>query len=223
VRFLRVVERCAWGAGAILLVAYGLVRVQGAVGNEQELERFEQARSALADAQRLESVEYPPADYRLWSASRIQAYEESLAQNARAPLAVLSIPRIGLEVAVLDGTDEITLNRGVGHIEGTAAPGEPGNTGIAGHRDGFFRGLKDVVPGDTLELRTLADAQTYTIEKITIVAPDAVDVLDSTDESSITLVTCYPFYHVGPAPRRYIVRAVRSARLADAVPGSSDR
>ena len=222
-RFLKISEWCLWGIGAMLLLAYGLARVHGAVGNGQELARFEHARGSLLEAQRLGTVEHPLPDYRLWSTNRIQAYEETVRDDARAPMAVLHIPRIGLEVAVLDGTDETTLNRAVGHIEGTALPGGPGNAGIAGHRDGFFRGLKDLLPGDTIELRTLVDEQIYTIDEISIVAPEAVDVLDPTDEPSITLVTCYPFYHVGPAPQRYIVRAVRSTRLADAAAGPADR
>ena len=110
---------------------------------------------------------------------------------------------------MLDGTDNLTLNRAVGRIAGTARPGEPGNLGIAGHRDGFFRGLKDLAPGGELELETLDGAQlVYTVRDIWIVQPEDVHVLDPTPEPSLTLVTCFPFYHVGSAPERYIVRAV---------------
>jgi len=155
-----------------------------------------------------------PPDYSLWSKERIKAYEESRLQKASDPMAVLRIPKIGLEVAVLDGTDDLTLNRAVGHIEDTAKPGERGNVGIAGHRDGFFRGLKDVVKGDTVELETLAGKETYRVDEIWIVRPEDVQVLDPTPEPVITLVACYPFYFVGHAPQRYIVRAVREAPTA---------
>jgi sortase A len=126
-----------------------------------------------------------------------------------APLAVLRIPRIDLEVAVLEGTSEVTLNRAVGHIEETAVPGMSGNSGIAGHRDGFFRGLKDLGIGDSIELDTLQRKQIYRVERTWIVNPEDVSVLDPTSTQAITLVTCYPFYFVGSAPQRYIVRAVR--------------
>jgi len=111
---------------------------------------------------------------------------------------------------VLRGTSDRTLDRGAGHIEDTAMPGSDGNAGIAGHRDGFFRGLKDVVVGDAIELDTLQGKQVYRIERTWIVKPDEMSVLDPTSEPSITLVTCHPFYYVGSAPDRYIVRAVRT-------------
>ena len=95
----------------------------------------------------------------------------------------------------------------MGRIEGTARIGEVGNIGIAGHRDGFFRGLKDIETGDTMELETLTGTQSYVIDKISIVSPEDVYVLDPSEESRITLVTCYPFYFVGKAPLRYIVHA----------------
>jgi len=112
-------------------------------------------------------------------------------------------------VAVLEGTDDWTLNRAVGHIEETAKPGATGNIGIAGHRDGFFRPLQNVRIGDRLEVQTLDGTQVYRIARTWIVEPDDVSVLDPTSMPSVTLVTCYPFYFVGPAPRRFIVRAER--------------
>jgi len=99
------------------------------------------------------------------------------------------------------------LNRGVGRIQGTAHVGESGNLGIAGHRDGFFRGLKDIGPGDIVELETSYRRKQYLVEKIQIVSPEDVQVLQSTPEPTLTLVTCFPFYYVGSAPQRYIVTA----------------
>src|SRR4029077_6231528 len=95
-------------------------------------------------------------------------------------LAVLRIPKIRLEVPVLPGTDDFTLNRAVGHIDDTALPGAEGNSGMAGHRDGFFRGLKDVVAGDDIELETLHGKEMYRIQAIWIVSPEEVSVLDAT-------------------------------------------
>jgi len=100
------------------------------------------------------------------------------------------------------------LNRAVGHIDGTAVPGQSGNLGIAGHRDGFFRGLKDVHLGDPIELETLGGSQIFRVADIRIVSPEDVSVLDTTAGPVLTLVTCYPFYFVGDAPQRYIVRAL---------------
>ena len=114
-----------------------------------------------------------------------------------------------LVVPVFEGISDLNLNRGAGRIEGTARFGEAGNVGIAAHRDGFFRVLKDVRVGDTLLLERLAATDTYRIVSITIVDPSEVSVLAPTATQSVTLVTCYPFYYVGSAPRRFIVRAQR--------------
>ena len=201
-RALRIAERLAWGLGVLLLASYGAVRVHGQVMQDRALQAFDEARQAV--------------DFSLWSEGRIEAYHNTPADPNRVPLAVLRIPGIELEVPVFDGTDEFTLNRAVGRISGTARPGQPGNLGIAGHRDGFFRGLKEVSPGDVVELDTLAGAVRYVVTEITITTPNDVEVLDPTDEPSLTLVTCYPFYFVGSAPQRYIVRAVRQAELSNA-------
>jgi sortase A len=112
-----------------------------------------------------------------------------------------------LEVPVLHGTDDITLNRGVGQIAGTAAPGEMGNIGIAGHRDGFFRNLKEVNKGDVIELETTTASAVYVVDRILVTGPDDVSVLKPRDTRSLTLVTCYPFHFIGPAPRRFVVEA----------------
>jgi sortase A len=120
---------------------------------------------------------------------------------------VLRVPKIHLEVPVFEGTDQLTLNHGVGRIIGTAQPGQPGNLGIAGHRDGFFRGLKDVREGDEIELQTLQGTQSYLVEEIQIVQPENIEVLLPRAVPSLTLVTCYHFYFIGSAPQRYVVTA----------------
>lgn len=143
----------------------------------------------------------------LWSNVRIAEYEQSLSSHFDSPLAILRIPKVRLEVVVLPGTDDVTLNRGVGLIEGTNRPGEGGKIAIAGHRDGFFRVLKDVHRGDTIELETLDRIERYRVDEIVIVSPRDVSVLQPTAAPTLSLVTCYPFYFIGSAPERYIVTA----------------
>jgi sortase A len=219
--WLRRFERLAWTAGLLLVGVWIAARIHSTLGAKRDLARFEEARKAPPAAHVLPGED--PPDYRLWSPQRIRGYEESLQEKSLAPLAVLRIPKIGLEVAVLDGTDDITLNRAVGRIEGTARPGEHGNLGIAGHRDGFFRGLKDIGCGDTMELETLSGKEIYRVDDIWIVNPEDIQVLDPTPEAALTLVACYPFYFVGSAPKRYIVRAGRQdeARAATASASAS--
>jgi sortase A len=146
-------------------------------------------------------------DLSLWSNNRIKDYLESLEDVTETPRAVLRIPKLHLEVPVYEGSEERVLNRGLGRIIGTAKLGEPGNTGLAGHRDGFFRGLKDIGPGDTLELMLPDRTDHYRVTNIIITNPDDVSVLEPSSTASLTLVTCYPFYFVGSAPQRYIVQA----------------
>lgn len=210
---LRWTERALVAVGVALLALAGGARLTGAIQKRGDLRRFASARMAVVPAANRGGA--GEVDTTLWSPQRIRAYEESLRKDLGAPLAVLSIPKIGLEVPVLEGTDDVTLNRAVGLIDGTPRPGERGNVAIAGHRDGYFRGLKDVETGDEVEIRTLTSTHSYVIDSIRIVSPGDVSVLDPTPDPSLTLVTCYPFYFVGDAPQRYIVRAVeRSPRSA---------
>jgi sortase A len=193
-------ERAGWGIGLVCVVIWSALRIDGVTARSREMHRFAALQSA--------ALHEPTApDQSLWSPERIAAWRTAAKDPSPAPLAILRIPRIHLEVPVLEGTDEVVLNRAVGHIDETAPPGADGNSGIAGHRDGFFRGLKDIVPGDLIEVETLHGTGVYRIERTWIVAPEDVWVLDPTPTRSLTLVTCYPFYFVGPAPRRFIVRA----------------
>ena len=146
-------------------------------------------------------------DFSLWDSKRIQEYQETLSEHFDEPLALLRVSKIHLEVPVFEGTDERILNRGAGRIAGTVGVDDPGNLGIAGHRDGFFRGLKDIAVGDSLELETGKSRKIYSIDSIKIVSPNDVSVLKSSSSFELTLVTCYPFYFVGSAPQRYIVHA----------------
>jgi len=122
-------------------------------------------------------------------------------------LGLLEIPRLGLKVAILAGTTSQTLRLGVGHIEGTALPGEPGNAGIAGHRDTYFRVLRNIRAGDRIRILTATGPSVYVVDWTRIVAPSDTEILAPTPGSSITLVTCHPFYFIGAAPNRFVVHA----------------
>ena len=152
-------------------------------------------------------MELSPVNFKLWSEKRIEDYKESLVKNVAPPLAILRVAKINLEVPVLDGTDDLILNRGVGRIAGTARVGAGDNVGLAGHRDGFFRGLKDLRVGDTMDLVMPSRTETYVVDSIQIVDPKDVSVLRPAKVPSLTLVTCYPFYFIGSAPKRYVVHA----------------
>lgn len=129
------------------------------------------------------------------------------APAAGTKLGRLEAPSVKLSTVVLEGTDDGTLRRGSGHIEDTPLPGQPGNVGIAGHRDTTFRALRNIRIGDALEYKTADRLYRYRISKTMIVGPDDVYVLDPTPQPALTLVTCYPFEFVGHAPRRFIIRA----------------
>jgi sortase A len=202
---LRWIERLAWVVGVAALSIWAGAAAVRHGGAARELLRFEAAREAAKP--RMITVGAP--DTQLWDPKRIVEWQATQANTSPPPLAVLRIPRVGIEAPVLEGTDDWALNRGVGHIEDTAAPHSAGNIGIAGHRDGFFRALKDITAGDTIDLETTSGAEHYRVERVWIVEPDDVSVLDPTTQPSMTLVTCYPFYFVGSAPQRFIVRAVR--------------
>jgi sortase A len=150
-------------------------------------------------------------------ATQIQAEGRNDASlNARLPAAPakegdvlgrIEIPRLGMMVAILQGTTSKTLQLGVGHIQGTALPGKQGNIGIAGHRDTYFRSLKDIRVSDRIQIQTATGLSRYEVDWVQVVAPGDIEVLAPSEKSAITLVTCYPFYFIGPAPKRFVVHA----------------
>jgi sortase A len=121
----------------------------------------------------------------------------------------IEIPRIGLRAVILEGVAQPTLALALGHIPGTAMPGATGNVGIAGHRDTFFRGLSRVQTGDKIVVTTLNTLYEYSVKSFEVVGPRDTRVLDDSSEPTLTLVTCYPFHYIGPAPKRFIVHASR--------------
>ena len=122
----------------------------------------------------------------------------------------IEIPRLGLSVMVIEGVERRTLRRAAGHIPGTALPGQPGNVGISAHRDSYFRPLRKIKPNDIITFTTLLGDYRYRVMSTKIVKTRDIEVLDPSAKEILTLVTCYPFYFVGPAPNRFIVRAERT-------------
>jgi sortase A len=133
----------------------------------------------------------------------------------------LEIPRLGVSAIVLEGVESRTLRRGVGHIPGTVLPSQKGNVGIAGHRDSFFRALKDIGKNDTITFTTPEGTYSYLVEWTRIVKPADTEVLDDPGTPALTLVTCYPFYYVGSAPKRFIVRAVPAVPATEGTAAAS--
>jgi sortase A len=148
-----------------------------------------------------------------------QFEEELLSQHAfhtDAPPIVMGgvigridIPRLRLSVMIAEGTSDATLRRAAGHIAGMTLPGHTGNIGIAGHRDTFFRPLQNIKYGDEITITTLSGEFKYRVVSTKIVKPSDVSVLASSGVEAVTLITCYPFYFVGSAPDRFVVRAER--------------
>jgi len=205
-------ERIFLAIGLMLLAIWAGARLHGSIASRAAMDRFQ------SNANTVTSVHYNPGstdsglanstvDFSLWNPKRVAAYKDSISAKNDLPLAILRIPKINLEVPVFNDTDDLTLNRGVGRILGTAQIGQPGNLGIAGHRDGFFRGLKDVARGDIIELVGPGRTDRYVISQMQIVLPEDVSVLAPSPTPMLTLVTCFPFYYIGNAPQRYVVTA----------------
>ena len=213
--WLHTAETSMFVAGVLLLSVFlaawmhSLVFSRFAIWQFRSVEAAQRSTPAAAQDPRAGGV-----DVTLWGAARIRAYEHSLASTIAPPVAILKIPRLQITAPVFEGTDELTLNRGVGRIEGTATAGSNGNVGIAGHRDGFFRGLKDIRQGDVIQIETTKQEDTYVVHATEIVEPTDVNVLESSSTPTVTLVTCYPFYFVGNAPHRFVVKAWLQNRTA---------
>jgi sortase A len=198
-RGLKIVERLLLVFGLVCLGYYGYVSAETALYQAYETRELD-AILATAPPSRpaITAGIEPPASRR----------EEPASGSA---LGRLEIPRLHVSAIVRAGSDARTLRLAVGHIGGTALPGERGNIGLAAHRDTFFRRLGDIRPNDQVRLVTAAGTFTYRVEGTRVVEPQDLWVLDPTAQSTLTLVTCYPFRYIGSAPQRFIVRA----QLAD--------
>lgn len=224
------IEVTCWTLSAALFVVFFAARANGELGRQDAIGAFKAAQTetvATASTREMPQArgysgiraepavmsypaEMPPANA-FPSQEQGRLRERPMTEDAAVeelPVALLRINRVALEVPVFQDISERNLNRGAGLIDGTGLPGGEGNVAIAAHRDGYFRALKDVSKGDVLELETLHGSRKYRVSAISIVEPTDLWPLGDTGEAAVTLVTCYPFYFVGSAPQRYIVRAV---------------
>jgi sortase A len=218
----RFAEVACYAVGAALIALYFSTRAYAAFERREGIAIFAQARTATGVAFAIErgsavpdalwegrSADQASPDQSRWSEVRKARYAAYAAAGSRTmPAAVLRISRVGLEVPVYADTSELNLNRGAVLVAGTAAAGSDGNIAIAAHRDGYFRALEDVAVGDVVELESLSRERRYRVTELAVVSPTDTRSLLDTGQAVITLVTCYPFYFVGNAPQRYIVRAV---------------
>jgi sortase A len=209
---VRRIEIALLVVGIVGVAMYASARIEGYITSRFVVANFEKlaaldpgnAGREMAAGDNLPA--YEPG-FRDWGEGRIRAYQDSTKKPFDAPLALLTIPSVHVKVPVFDGTDALTLNHAAGRIAGSAMPGEEGNIGIAGHRDGFFRGLKDIKEGDEIDLQTHDGTDIYAVDSIQIVSPRDVRVLRAQERPAVTLITCYPFYFVGSAPKRFVVTA----------------
>jgi sortase A len=192
-------ERSLWALGLSLL---------GYWGWSQASIRFEQAR--LEESFFAEGAQDHPDDAALDDVAQ-QAVAVSPADYPElepgAPIALIEVPRVGVRAMVVEGVDHKALKTAVGHIPRTALPGMIGNVVVAAHRDTLFAGLRDVELGDVVTVKTEDRSYTYRVSSIDVVDPYTVEVMDPTTDAVLTMITCFPFDFVGPAPMRYIVRA----------------
>jgi sortase A len=204
-------------AGILALGYVGVTLLDAKIFQAQEVRRFEQARKSQKERQAPQSVkpstgdespETPLLPVRLSGPGGASAQGHETARRGAA-WGRIEVKSIGLSSMILEGVDPQTLRRGVGHIPGTAVPGEPGNVALAGHRDTFFRALRNIRKDDEITLETLNGSYRYRVDSTQVVAPEDIEALNGSGEAILTLVTCYPFSFVGPAPKRYIVRAHR--------------
>jgi sortase A len=187
---LLLLERALLLIGVVLLGWYALQQLQIAYDQAAAAGELEEVRMA-APAPPMEHAHSPLR----------------LSLTTGAVVGRVEIPRVGVSAIVREGDDVKTLRRAVGHVPGTALPGEIGNAALAGHRDTFFRGLRNIRNGDEIRLATPGGDARYVVRSTRIVDPSEVSVLAPTRKSTLTLVTCYPFNYIGTAPKRFIVRA----------------
>ena len=159
---------------------------------------------------------YERVDAHRYQVEQAAAFERDAQSRAASAVrhgglvGMLDVPRLQLSTPVIEGDDSRTLKRAVGHLPDTPMPWSPGNSAIAGHRDGLFRPLKDVKIGDEIRFRTTREEYRYRVTKTSIVEPDDLSVLaPRPDSATLTLITCYPFHYVGSAPQRFVVHAAR--------------
>jgi sortase A len=193
--------------GILVLGYVGLALLDARLYQADQTRRFEDALKRLRQA--TGSGEYPHLPLGLAEGDAARSKSLCVAVREGTPLGRIEVSAIGLAAMMMEGIDEGTLRRAVGHIPGTPLPGQPGNVALAGHRDTFFRGLRKIRVNDEITLTTVSGSYRYRVDATKVVDPQETEVLDNNDDNILTLVTCYPFNFVGSAPRRFIVRAHR--------------
>jgi sortase A len=197
----------------ILALSYcAVVLLDRWVFQAYQTRRFERAWKDAQTSAR--TIQQPPSSPLAAQAEADRARAESFGIDglAGSPLGRIEISSVGLAAMIMEGIDGKTLRHAVGHIPGTPLPGQPGNVALAGHRDTFFRGLRNIHKDDEITLTTLHGSYRYRVDSTQVVEPQATEVLDNSVDDILTLVTCYPFHFVGPAPKRFIVRARRISK-----------
>jgi sortase A len=179
-------QRALFAGGIVMLGYFALVLLDSKIFQHREEQRLETLMAATAQVQPVSSI------------------------GPDGLIGRIEIARLGISVMVVEGTGKRTLRRAAGHIEGTALPGQRGNVGISAHRDTFFRPLRNVRLSDIVTLTTPSGEYRYRVVSTKVVSPTDVAVLNSDGNEILTLVTCYPFYFVGAAPSRFIVRAEKA-------------
>lgn len=214
-----IVELSCWIVGMALITTYFLATASLDSQRKQGIELFTQARAAATISESLEELPLPgqSATSSIDQDAGPRPGPEAGSDADPLPVAVLRIASLGVEVPVYPDLTELNLSRGAGWIGGTSAPNTGGNMAIAAHRDRYFRPLEDIRVGDTLELESLSGRGEFRVTRIAIVDPDDVSVLEDTEVSTITLVTCYPFYFIGNAPQRYVVQATAVEKSGKAI------
>jgi len=205
------------GIASMLLFAWSLL--DGTYYQYMQRIRFDKelARTEVAGGSRgiAEEIVFPDARPQPEGAFHLLPNLPKLPGRDPMLIGELEVPRVGLSVMVREGMDPTTLRRAVGHVPSTALPGQPGNFVILGHRDTFFRRLRELERGDTVQILTTRGRFTYAVESIEVVEPDGISLSAPPSETVATLITCFPFNYVGTAPRRFVARA----RLRDGTLG----
>jgi len=208
--WIRWSQRFFFVMGILALGYVGFVLLDAQLYQADQSRRFQRElnglKPSIVNDERLHAPSISPAPAK---ESPVRAEHIDIAGVSRTSLGRIEISTIGLTAMILEGTDSRTLRRAVGHIPGTPLPGQRGNVAITGHRDTFFRPLRNIRKEDEIRLTTLSGSYRYWVDSIKVVEPEDTKVLADSDDAILTLVTCYPFYFVGPAPKRFIVRAHR--------------
>jgi len=199
-------HRLAAAVGLACIVWVGIVSLQAALHDRQRRSQFE--------VQRTESATAAPRAIPVTAPEPATVAESDVSDISSDPIEIedgliglLEIPRLAFSEIVAEGDDDDTLRLAIGHLPDTPLPWHPGNSALAGHRDGRFRPLKDIRIGDTIRLATRRGDLHYVLRETMIVMPDNVSVLEPTDKRTLTLITCYPFSYIGNAPKRFVMKA----------------